>query len=134
MVQDCGQRSINPALDVGQVEGGFAFGLGQYLLEDMTWDDVRDHALYTNNVGRYKLPTADDMPMEWNVRLLRYHEDVESGLKGTKGIGEACNQLALSSYFAIKDAVSAGRSAPANFSLHFPASPEHIRNAIGELP
>jgi len=64
ITQDCG-KSLNPVLDVGQVEGGFAFGMGYALLEKMIYRE--DGSLLTDNVSLYKIPSVDDMPRDWTV-------------------------------------------------------------------
>ena len=95
------------------MEGGFAFGIGMYMQEEMIYGHDHDRLnLFANNAARYKVPTHDDMPLEWNVRILGYGDDESpqesAGIYGTKGIGEANVQLALSTYFALKDVPRGG--------------------------
>jgi xanthine dehydrogenase/oxidase len=140
ILQDCGQRSLNPALDVGQVEGGFIFGLGYYMQEELEYGlNPKTYELFTNNVAKYKLPTHDDTPVEWDVKLLRYDagESGGDGVYGTKGIGEANIGLGMSVYLAVKDAIRSvrkERDLDPRFELEFPATPDRIRAAVGADP
>ncbi len=124
ITQDCG-RSLNPMLDIGQAEGGFAFGLGYSLLEKMIYLD--DGSLLTNNVSSYKIPSIDDMPRNWTVEILQETEGPPGrrGLHNSKGVGEANIQLGYSAYFAVKDAIRSIRRdkglQPNDFKLPFPA-------------
>lgn len=129
IVQDCG-ISLNPNLDIGQAEGGFVYGLGAYMFEDMNYN--AQGALLTENVYRYKLPAADDIPREFNVKLLR-DTPCEEGIHNSKGIGEANVQTALSVYGALRYALKSAREEFGNFDnfdLEFPAGPENIRKCI----
>lgn len=132
ITQDCG-RSINPLLDVGQVEGGFAFGLGYALLEKMIYRN--DGSLLTDNVSSYKIPALDDMPRDWTVEILQETEGPPGrrGLHNSKGVGEANIQLGFSAYFAVKDTIRAIRHdngrAPNDFFLPFPAMTYDILQA-----
>lgn len=69
IVQDCGGPSLNPAIDIGQIEGGFMTGVGLYTLEELIFDEKRDGHLRTRNVSTYKIPTHDDIPLQFNVHL-----------------------------------------------------------------
>ncbi|MGK0352928.1 MAG: xanthine dehydrogenase molybdopterin-binding subunit B [Planctomycetota bacterium] len=125
VVQDCG-KSLNPHLDVGQAEGGFLYGVGYYMMEEMIYDP--SGRLITDNVSGYKVPSAGDVPQEWNIELLQERPGM-SGLHNSKGIGESNVQLGLSVYFACKEAVRATRREAGLdpvFSLGFPASVERV--------
>ncbi|MEQ8196079.1 MAG: molybdopterin-dependent oxidoreductase [Rhodospirillales bacterium] len=132
ITQDCG-RSLNPILDIGQIEGGFAFGLGYALLEKMIY--LEDGSLLTDNVSSYKIPSIDDMPRDWTVEILQATEGPPGrrGLHNSKGVGEANIQLGFSAYFAVKDAIRATRrdrgGAPNEFVLPFPAMTHDILRA-----
>lgn len=132
ITQDCG-KSLNPALDTGQIEGGFAYGLGYALLEKMIYRE--DGSLLTDNVSSYKIPSVDDMPRNWTVEILQETEGPPGrrGLHNSKGIGEANIQLGFSAYFAVKDAVRSIRKgrglAPNDFFLPFPAMTYDILRA-----
>jgi xanthine dehydrogenase/oxidase len=132
ITQDCG-KSLNPLLDVGQIEGGFAFGLGYALLEKMIYRP--DGSLLTDNVSSYKIPSVDDMPRDWTVEILQETEGPPGrrGLHNSKGVGEANIQLGFSAYFAVKDAIRSIRRDrgmdPNGFFLPFPAMPHDILRA-----
>ena len=132
IVQDCG-KSLNPLLDIGQAEGGFLFGVGYYMTEEMIYTESGE--LISNNVSSYKIPGAGDVPLDWDIELLN-HEPGHSGLHNSKGIGESNVQLGLSVYFATKDAVRAARMehglSPV-FSLNFPASVDRVSAALPEI-
>jgi xanthine dehydrogenase/oxidase len=135
ITQDCG-KSLNPALDIGQVEGGFAFGLGYALLEKPIYRE--DGSLLTDNVSSYKIPSIDDMPRDWTVEILQETEGPPGrrGLHNSKGVGEANIQLGFSAYFAVKDAIRSIRrdkGLDANdFFLPFPAMTHDIQRACCE--
>ncbi|MBL4634798.1 MAG: molybdopterin-dependent oxidoreductase, partial [Kofleriaceae bacterium] len=129
IVQDCG-KSLNPQLDVGQAEGGFMFGVGYYMMEEMIYSS--DGKLITDNVSGYKIPSCGDVPLEWNIELLNYRPEGK-GLHNSKGIGESSIQLGLSVYFAAKDAVRAARreaGSALEFNLGFPASVDRVSEAL----
>lgn len=132
ITQDCG-RSLNPLLDIGQVEGGFAFGLGYALLEKMIYRE--DGSLLTDNVSSYKIPSLDDMPRDWTVEILQETEGPPGrrGLHNSKGVGEANIQLGFSAYFAVKDTIRSIRRDkgldPDNYFLPFPAMTYDILRA-----
>ena len=135
ITQDCG-KSLNPTLDIGQVEGGFAFGLGYALLEKMIYRE--DGSLLTDNVSSYKIPSMDDMPRDWTVEILQETEGPPGrrGLHNSKGVGEANIQLGYSAYFAVKDAIRSIRKdrglAPNDFFLPFPAMTYDILRACDD--
>ncbi|MBT8459564.1 MAG: molybdopterin-dependent oxidoreductase, partial [Boseongicola sp.] len=132
ITQDCG-TSLNPMLDIGQVEGGFAFGIGYSLLEKTIYR--QDGSLLTDNVSSYKIPSIDDMPRDWTIEILQETAGPPGrrGLHNSKGVGEANIQLGFSAYFAVKDAIRSARRDtgldPTAFSLPFPAMPHDILKA-----
>lgn len=132
IVQDCG-KSLNPLLDVGQAEGGFLFGVGYYMTEEMIYTP-KGH-LISNNVSSYKIPGPGDIPLDWDIELLN-HDPGQSGLHNSKGIGESNVQLGLSVYFATKEAVRAARlehGLSPEFSLNFPASVDRVTAVLPEV-
>uniref|UniRef100_A0A673N7L9 Xanthine dehydrogenase/oxidase n=1 Tax=Sinocyclocheilus rhinocerous TaxID=307959 RepID=A0A673N7L9_9TELE len=128
IVMDVG-KSLNPALDIGQVEGGFMQGLGLFTLEELRYSP--DGYLYTRGPGMYKIPAFGDIPIELKVSLLRDAPN-EKAIFSSKAVGEPPLFLAASVFYAIKDAITAAR-AESNltgpFRLDSPATPERIRNA-----
>ncbi|KAH3756251.1 xanthine dehydrogenase/oxidase [Pelomyxa schiedti] len=126
VIQDLG-RSVNPAIDVGQVEGGIMQGIGLYTLEEFSW--AKDGHLRTRNVSTYKIPTHDDTPTEMNVSLLKSSRSA-LGVHGQKSPSEVGVQLSACVLSAIKDAVYA--SCPSNtthIQIDTPATCEKIRAA-----
>ncbi|KAF9598089.1 hypothetical protein IFM89_024434 [Coptis chinensis] len=129
-------HSLNPAIDIGQIEGAFIQGLGWVALEELKWGDadhkwVRPGFLYTCGPGSYKIPSANDIPLNFNVSLLKGHPNVKA-IHSSKAVGEPPFFLASSVFFAIKDAIGAARAEAGYnewFPLDNPATPERIRMA-----
>uniref|UniRef100_A0A671RAV7 Xanthine dehydrogenase/oxidase-like n=1 Tax=Sinocyclocheilus anshuiensis TaxID=1608454 RepID=A0A671RAV7_9TELE len=127
IVMDVG-KSLNPALDIGQVEGGFMQGLGLFTLEELRYSP--DGYLYTRGPGMYKIPSFGDIPIELKVSLLRDTPN-EKAIFSSKAVGEPPLFLAASVFYAIKDAIIAARAESGltgPFRLDSPATPERIRN------
>lgn len=102
-------RSINYAVDVGQVEGAFVQGIGYYTIEDLLHVSANG-ALATKGPGAYKIPGSDDIPQQFNIRFLKDKEYKHlNNVKKSKGVGEPPLQLAFSVFLALKDAVSYAR-------------------------
>lgn len=122
-------KSLNPALDIGQIEGAFAQGMGWLTTEELVFDDqgrLRTHAPST-----YKIPVASDMPEDFRVELLQT-PNREATIYRSKAVGEPPLMLAISVYSAILDALhglAPGRQAP----LDAPATPERILMAVRAL-
>ncbi|KAJ8291157.1 hypothetical protein GJAV_G00022040 [Gymnothorax javanicus] len=128
IVMDVG-KSLNPAIDIGQVEGAFMQGVGLFTLEELRYSP--QGVLFTRGPGMYKIPTFGDIPSEFKVSLLRDAPN-DKAIFSSKAVGEPPLFLAASVFYAIKDAITAARaesglSGP--FRLDSPASPERIRNA-----
>ncbi|XP_008067993.1 aldehyde oxidase [Carlito syrichta] len=128
IVMDVGY-SINPALDIGQIEGAFIQGMGLYTIEELSYSP--QGVLYTRGPNQYKIPAICDIPSELHVSLLPSSENSNT-LYSSKGLGESGVFLGCSVFFAIHDAVSAARrerglSGP--LRLHSPLTPEKIRMA-----
>lgn len=122
ILHDAGD-SINPAIDIGQIEGGFLQGVGWVTTEEIRWDAAGN--LLTHSPDTYKIPTAGDVPRDFRVALLA--DAPNEGVVGrSKAVGEPPFMLALSVWLAIKDALSAvaGHTAEPDFSL--PATTETI--------
>ena len=122
IVHDVG-RSINPAIDKGQIEGAFIQGMGWLTMEECIWD--KKGKLLTHGPSTYKIPVAGDVPEHFNVTLFDGYN-----LKPTpfhsKATGEPPLMLALSSFFALKDAVASVGNHQAVVHLDAPATPERI--------
>ena len=139
LVMDVGD-SLNPAIDVGQIEGGFVQGLGWLMLEELKWGDqahpwVKPGKLFTCGPGTYKIPTANDIPADMRVSLLQGAGNPRA-VYSSKAVGEPPFLLAMSVFFAAKEAVAAARAdgqAPEGpFVLDAPATPERLRLACGD--
>ena len=123
ILHDAG-RSLNPAIDLGQVEGGFVQGLGWLTSEELVWDAkgrLRTHAPST-----YKIPVSSDVPQAFHVKLWERGENVEDSIFRSKAVGEPPVMLASAVFFAIRDAVAAARGSHRGPSLDAPATPERI--------
>ncbi|XP_057603207.1 aldehyde oxidase 4-like isoform X2 [Hippopotamus amphibius kiboko] len=120
--------SINPALDIGQVEGAFIQGMGLYTTEELKYSP--EGVLYSRSPDDYKIPTVNEIPKEFRVTLVRSQNPI--AIYSSKGLGEAGMFLGSSVLFAIYDAVAAARrerGLTKTFILSSPATPELIRMA-----
>ena len=121
--------SLNPAIDMGQVEGAFIQGMGWVTTEELVWDEKG--RLTTHAPATYKIPVASDTPARFNTQLHMRPNATES-LYRSKAVGEPPFMHGIAVYCAILDAVHA--CAPAGHpDLPSPATPEAILNAIGSL-
>lgn len=129
ILHDVGQ-SLNPAIDMGQVEGGFVQGVGWLTSEELWWDEKG--RLMTHAPSTYKIPTASDWPRIFNVNLVPWSKNSEDVIYRSKAVGEPPLMLAMSVFYAIRDAIAAcaGGGLP---QLDAPATPERILQAIEEL-
>uniref|UniRef100_A0A8C6RHL3 aldehyde oxidase n=1 Tax=Nannospalax galili TaxID=1026970 RepID=A0A8C6RHL3_NANGA len=128
IVMDVG-HSINPALDIGQIEGAFIQGMGLYTIEELSYSP--QGVLYTRGPSQYKIPAICDIPIELHISFLPPSENSNT-LYSSKGLGESGVFLGCSVFFAIRDALSAvrqerGTSGPLKCSS--PLTPERIRMA-----
>ncbi|MGQ0428385.1 MAG: xanthine dehydrogenase molybdopterin binding subunit [Gammaproteobacteria bacterium] len=122
--------SLNPAIDMGQVEGGFLQGVGWLTSEELVWDDRG--RLMTHAPSTYKIPAVSDWPAVFNVDLAPWSRNREDTIFRSKAVGEPPLMLAISVFQAIRDAIAAaaGGGVP---RLDAPATPERIFGAIEEL-
>ncbi|XP_044043358.1 xanthine dehydrogenase/oxidase [Siniperca chuatsi] len=131
IVMDVG-HSLNPAIDIGQVEGGFMQGLGLFTLEELHYSP--QGILLTRGPGSYKIPAFGDIPTNFTVSLLRDAPN-DKAIFASKAVGEPPLFLAASVFYAIKDAIIAARAESGirgPFRLDSPASAERIRNACSD--
>ncbi|WP_410209438.1 xanthine dehydrogenase molybdopterin binding subunit [Aquirhabdus sp.] len=136
VLHDVGQ-SINPAIDIGQIEGGFIQGMGWLTSEELYWvkSGAKTGHLFTHAPSTYKIPTAADCPSIFNVKLFN-NQNVENTIHRSKAVGEPPFMLALSVFSALRDAVSAAVEAETGIrtklkpKLEAPATPESILRAI----
>ncbi|XP_067010051.2 xanthine dehydrogenase [Anabrus simplex] len=131
IVMDLGE-SLNPAIDVGQVEGGFMQGYGLFTLEEMVVSPTG--TFFTRGPGMYKLPGFADIPATFNVSLLKGASNPRA-VYSSKAVGEPPLFLASSIFFAIKEAIIAARrdvGLGKTFQLDSPATAARIRMACAD--
>jgi xanthine dehydrogenase large subunit len=124
-------RSLNPAVDKGQVEGGFIQGMGWLTTEELWWDDkgrLRTHAPST-----YKIPLASDRPAAFNVKLADWSVNREPTIRRSKAVGEPPFMLAVSVLEALSMAVASVADYRECPRLDAPATPERILMALRRL-
>jgi xanthine dehydrogenase large subunit len=126
-------RSLNPALDIGQVEGAFIQGMGWLTTEQLVWHPLdgspKAGMLMTHAPSTYKIPTANDCPPVFNVRLFG-NANLEDSIHRSKAVGEPPLLLPFSVFFAIRDAVSAVGGHRVDPPLCAPATSEEILRAV----
>lgn len=127
-------KSINPAIDIGQIEGAFVQGMGYCTMEELIWGDkdhpwVRPGHLFTKGPGTYKIPAFNDVPIDFRVHLA--DTDNRFAVHSSKAVGEPPFYLGCSVFFAIQNAVFAARAqngaVSMDYHLEMPATSERIR-------
>jgi len=121
-------RSLNPAIDIGQIEGAFIQGMGWLTTEELVWHP-KTGLLTTHAPSTYKIPTANDCPPIFNVALFA-NANVEDSIHRSKAVGEPPLLLPFSVFLAIRDAVSAAGGHRTDPPLRAPATSEAILDAI----
>ena len=119
--------SINPGINLGQIEGGFVQGAGWLTCEELVWNDKG--VLLTHSPDTYKIPAVGDRPLEFNVNFLTQATQ-RNTIHGSKAVGEPPLMLAISVREAIRDAVSAFGHGKGEIALSSPATCEAIWMAI----
>jgi len=130
IIHDAG-NAINPALELGQIEGGFVQGQGWLTMEEVVWDN--EGKLKTFSPSTYKIPAVNDTPNEFNVEIYKNGSNVEKVVNKQKTTGEPPLMLAMSVFFAIKDAISSISHYKKTPELDSPATPEKILMSINKL-
>ncbi|GAA5164794.1 xanthine dehydrogenase molybdopterin binding subunit [Viridibacterium curvum] len=125
-------KSLNPALDIGQIEGGFIQGMGWLTTEELWFrpSGAQRGRNMTHAPSTYKIPAASDVPPVFNVKLFD-NANVEDTIHKSKAVGEPPLMLAFAVFFALRDACSAAIGKPA--PLQAPATAEAVLRAIGGL-
>ncbi len=123
-------HSLNPAIDLGQIEGGFVQGMGWLTTEELVWDE--EGRLRTHAPSTYKIPTASDLPEEFNVRLYEGKGNPQSTVYRSKAVGEPPVMLANSVFCAINDAIASLKPGEVP-NLNAPATPEAIMRAVQDM-
>ncbi|HEX5866720.1 MAG TPA: molybdopterin cofactor-binding domain-containing protein, partial [Beijerinckiaceae bacterium] len=127
LVQDCG-RSLNPAIDLGQIEGAFVQGLGWLTTEELWWDEAG--RLRTHGPSTYKIPGSRDVPPVFHARILEDAPNREDTIFHSKAVGEPPLMLAIAAWLAIRDAVASAAPNGRPVALDAPATPERILAAL----
>ncbi len=120
-------RSINPAIDIGQIEGGFVQGMGWLTTEQLVWND-KGH-LSTHAPSTYKIPATGDIPAHFKVDLWP-EPNREDNVFGSKAVGEPPFMLAISVFEALRDAIAHARDDGKPVKLTAPATAENLLNAL----
>lgn len=124
-------RSLNPAIDLGQIEGGFIQGMGWLTSEELAWDDRG--GLTTLGPATYKIPAVGDTPPEFHVELLPDSPNAEATVFRSKAVGEPPLMLAISVWSALRDAVASLADYRVHPALDTPATPERVLLACEAL-
>jgi xanthine dehydrogenase large subunit len=122
-------RSINPALDIGQIEGAFVQGMGWLTTEELVYDDKG--RLLTHAPSTYKIPVASDVPVDFRVALFD-GSNREETIYRSKAVGEPPLMLGISVFAAIADAIHSLQPGKP-VALDAPATPEAILEALGPV-
>ena len=123
-------RSLNPAIDIGQVEGAFIQGMGWLTTEELWWN--ASGKLMTHAPSTYKIPGVSDCPEDFRVKLFE-NANVEDSIHRSKAVGEPPLLLPFSVFFAIRDAISAVGGHKVNPPLNAPATCEEILRAVAAV-
>ncbi len=121
-------RSLNPAIDLGQIEGGFVQGAGWLTTEELVWDAAG--RLLTHAPSTYKIPAMSDRPLDLRMRLFEPSENQEETIHRSKAIGEPPLMLATSVLLALSDAVASVGGYAHYPALDAPATPECVLVAV----
>jgi len=130
ILHDVGE-SLNPALDIGQIEGGFVQGMGWLTMEELWWD--KEGRLRTHAPSTYKIPACGDRPRIFNVDLVKDSPNREETIFRSKAVGEPPLMLAISVLQALSDAVASVADYRICPRLDAPATPERVLMTIERL-
>ena len=130
ILHDAG-RAINPAIEYGQIEGGFIQGAGWLTIEEINWKS--NGQLITHSPSTYKIPAVNDMPKKFNVEIYKHGKNTEKVVNKSKTTGEPPLMNAMSVFFAIKDAIASVGDYNVAPVISAPATPEKILMSIKNL-
>ena len=130
IIHDAG-RAINPAIELGQIIGGFAQGAGWLTMEEVNWKSNGE--ITTHSPSTYKIPAVSDMPDKFNVEIYRHGVNKENVINKSKTTGEPPLMNAMSVFFAIKDAIASVSNYNKAPIINAPATPEKILMSIKNL-
>ena len=124
-------RSLNPAIDLGQIEGGYIQGMGWLTTEELVWNGAGQ--LMTHAPSTYKIPACADRPPDMRIALLEGNDNVEDTIHRSKAVGEPPLMLAISAFAAIVDAVASVGNYKYLPGLDAPATPERVLGAVMDM-
>ncbi|MZR31330.1 xanthine dehydrogenase molybdopterin binding subunit [Sneathiella litorea] len=130
ILHDAG-KSLNPAVDLGQIEGGYIQGMGWLTTEELYYDS--NGILKTHAPSTYKIPACSDRPAVFNMKIFERGENVEETIFRSKAVGEPPLMLAISAFNAIADAISSVADYRLYPELNAPATPEQILMSIQKI-
>ncbi len=130
ILQDVG-HSLNPAIDLGQIEGGFIQGMGWLTTEELVWNE--QGRLLSNNAATYKIPAISDAPVDFRVELVPDDPNREHTIYNSKAVGEPPLMLAMSVWSALKDAIASVGDYKTSPVLDTPATPERVLWAVAAI-
>jgi len=130
ILHDAG-RAINPAIEMGQIEGGFVQGAGWLGCEEVNWKT--NGQITTHSPSTYKIPAVSDMPEKFNAEIFKKGINIENVINKSKTTGEPPLMNAMSVFFAIKNAIASIGNYNINPKLDAPATPEKILMSIKDL-
>ena len=123
--------SLNPAIDIGQVEGAFVQGMGWLTMEELVWNGKGK--LMTNGPASYKIPAIADMPLDLRVKLVENRKNPEDTVFHSKAVGEPPFMLGIAVWCAIKDAVASLADYKVQPNIDAPATPERVLWGVEQL-
>ncbi|NMZ70460.1 xanthine dehydrogenase, molybdenum binding subunit apoprotein [Pseudomonas peli] len=123
--------SLNPALDIGQVEGAFVQGMGWLTMEELVWNGKGK--LMTNGPASYKIPAIADMPLDLRVNLVENRKNPEDTVFHSKAVGEPPFMLGIAVWCAIKDAVASLADYRVQPNIDAPATPERVLWGVEQM-
>jgi xanthine dehydrogenase large subunit len=121
-------HSLNPAIDIGQIEGAFIQGMGWLTTEELVWND--QGRLLSNNPATYKIPAISDTPSDFRVDLVPDDPNREQTIYNSKAVGEPPFMLGISVWSVLKDAISSVSDYKLSPALDTPATPERVLWAV----
>ena len=123
--------SLNPAIDIGQVEGAFVQGMGWLTMEELVWNGKGK--LMTNGPASYKIPAIADMPLDLRVNLVENRKNPEDTVFHSKAVGEPPFMLGIAVWCAIKDAVASLADYRVQPNIDAPATPERVLWGVEQM-
>ncbi|HZX15544.1 MAG TPA: xanthine dehydrogenase molybdopterin binding subunit [Pseudomonas sp.] len=123
--------SLNPAIDIGQVEGAFVQGMGWLTMEELVWNGKGK--LMTNGPASYKIPAIADMPLDLRVKLVENRKNPEDTVFHSKAVGEPPFMLGIAVWCAIKDAVASLADYKVQPNIDAPATPERVLWGVEQM-